>query len=201
MFITFEGVEASGKSTQARLLYDHLLSKGYNAVLTREPGGTQLGKKIRELLLSHTDEIFPPVAELLLYEADRNIHLHNIIRPYLEKGYIVVSDRFFDSTTAYQHYGRGLDLGMVNLLNNLATEGLKPDITFLLDVDVETSFSRLEKPDRIEGQGFHFHQKVREGFLELARLFPDRIVLIDARQSVNEIHLQIVNMLAQKFNL
>lgn len=201
IFITFEGIEASGKSTQARMLCDYLTRKGYSPVLTREPGGTNLGRKIRDILLSHTDEVFPPVAELLLYEADRNIHLHNIIKPALDCGSIVVCDRFFDSTTAYQHYGRGIDLNIVRLLNSLASEGLNPDITFLLDLDVEVAFSRLKEKDRMESQGIEFHRKVREGFLELARTYPERIVVIDATLPVSEVHSQIVQVTCQRFGL
>lgn len=201
IFITFEGIEASGKSTQARMLCDYLTRKGYSPVLTREPGGTNLGRKIRDILLSHTDEIFPPVAELLLYEADRNIHLHNIIKPALDCGSIVVCDRFFDSTTAYQHYGRGIDLNIVRLLNSLASEGLNPDITFLLDLDVEVAFSRLKEKDRMESQGIEFYRKVREGFLELARMYPERIVVIDATMPAIEVHSQIVQVTCQRFDL
>lgn len=201
IFITFEGIEASGKSTQAKLLSDYLQQKGYSVILTREPGGTQIGKKIREILLSHTQEIFPAVAELLLYEADRNIHIHNILKPALEKGKVVVCDRFFDSTTAYQHYGRGIDLYIVDFLNNLASESLKPDITFLLDVDVDVAFSRLKEMDRMESQGVQFHKKVREGFLEIARKHPDRIVRIEANQTADEIHRQIVHILNKRFSL
>lgn len=201
VFITFEGVEASGKSTQAKMLFEYLTQKGYDPVLTREPGGTYLGKKIREMLLSHTDELFPPFAELLLYEADRNIHLHNIIKPTLSKGGVVVCDRFFDSTTAYQHYGRGIDLDVVNLLNSLASEGLTPDVTFLLDLDIEVAFSRLKKRDRMESQSLEFHRKVREGFLRLAKMYPERIVVIDATLPVEEVHSLIVQVVCQRFGL
>lgn len=201
IFITFEGIEASGKSTQAKMLYEYLKEKGYNVTLTREPGGTNLGKKIRDILLSHTEEIFPEIAEILLYEADRNIHIHNIIKPNLNKGGIVISDRFYDSTTSYQHFGRGISIDIVNFLNELASEKIVPDITFLLDVDVEIAFERLKEMDRMESQGIDFHKRVREGFLKLAKDNPDRFVVIDATKPISDIFDSIRNVLWERFNI
>lgn len=198
LFITFEGIEASGKSTQAKMLAEYLKRKGYEVVLTREPGGTQIGKKIREILLSYTEEIFPELAELFLYEADRNIHVHNVIKPNLEKGKIVICDRFYDSTTAYQHYARGIDINLVQLLNEMACAGLEPDITFLLDLEVYRAFERLGELDRIESEGVEFHKKVREGFLEIASLKPDRVVVVDGDRTPEEIFNQILNVLIER---
>jgi dTMP kinase len=198
-FITFEGIEASGKTTQINLLYDYLKSIGKNVIKTREPGGTKIGQKIREILLSKWDEKFPYIAELLLYEADRNIHIHNIIRPSLEAGYIVLSDRYIDSTTAYQHYARGIDYEIVSYLNTLATDGLKPNLTFLIDIPVEISLKRLsESKDRIESEDIEFHKKLREGFLKIAEYEKDRFVVIDGTMDIMEIHKIIVDTLKQK---
>ncbi|MCX7760084.1 MAG: dTMP kinase [Hydrogenothermaceae bacterium] len=198
IFITFEGIEACGKTTQSKLLYSYLIDNGYKAVLTREPGGTELGKKIREILLSHTEEKFPKIAELLLYEADRNIHIHNVIKPKLEEGFIVISDRFYDSTTAYQHYGRNIDFSIVDYLNRLATEGYKPDITFLIDIPVEKAFERLKSKDRLESESIDFHIKVREGFLYIARKDVDRVVMLDGLQSIEDIFKQVISILKNR---
>lgn len=199
VFITFEGIEASGKTTQINLLYDYLKSMGKNVIKTREPGGTKIGQKIREILLSKWDEKFPYIAELLLYEADRNIHIHNIIKPSLEAGYIVLSDRYLDSTTAYQHYGRGIDYEIVRYLNTLATDGLKPNLTFLIDIPVEISLKRLsESKDRIESEDIEFHKKLREGFLKIAENEKDRFVVVDGTMDIMEIHKIIVDSLKQR---
>jgi dTMP kinase len=198
-FITFEGIEASGKTTQINLLYDYLKSLGKSVVKTREPGGTKIGQKIREILLSKWDEKFPYIAELLLYEADRNIHIHNLIKPSLEAGYIVLSDRYIDSTTAYQHYARGIDYKIVSYLNTLATDGLKPNLTFLIDIPVEISLKRLsESKDRIESEDIEFHKKLREGFLKIAENEKDRFVVIDGTMDIMEIHKIIVDTLKQR---
>jgi len=198
-FITFEGIEASGKTTQINLLYDYLKIIGKNVIKTREPGGTKIGQKIREILLSKWDEKFPYIAELLLYEADRNIHIHNVIKPSLDAGYIVLSDRYIDSTTAYQHYARGIDYEIVSYLNTLATDGLKPNLTFLIDIPVEISLKRLsESKDRIESEDIEFHKKLREGFLKIAENEKDRFVVIDGTMDIMEIHKIIVDTLKQR---
>lgn len=199
VFITFEGIEGSGKSTQAKRLYEYLINIGIKAYLTREPGGTSIGKKIREILLSHWEENFPSIAELLLYQADRNIHVNNIIKPLLQQDYIVISDRFYDSTTAYQHYARGIDYSIVDYLNKLATEGIKPHITFLLDLPVQEAFKRLNREkDRLESEGLNFHQKVREGFLKIADMEKDRVIVLDGLKSPDEIFNQILNILKER---
>lgn len=204
IFITFEGIEASGKSTQADMLYRYLKERGYNTIITREPGGTLLGKKIRDILLSPTDESFPEIAEILLYEADRNIHIQNVIKPNLERGFIVISDRFYDSTVAYQHFGRGLPLDTVDFLNSIASQGIKPDITFLLDIEVETAFERLKnkgRMDRIESQGIDFHKRVREGFLSIAKANSDRFIVLDANRPIQHIFSSVVSVLFERFDI
>ncbi len=197
-FITFEGIEACGKTTQVSLLYEYFINKGILAIKTREPGGTKTGLEIRKILLDTHDEYIPPIAEILLYESDRNIHVNNIIKPYLNKGYYVISDRFTDSTIAYQHYGRGLDLDLVLSLNRLATENIKPDITFLLDIPVEISLKRLKYKDRIEKENIDFHNRVRKGFLDIAEKNKDRVIIIDGSLEVEKIHKKILQILQEK---
>ncbi|MGB9693820.1 MAG: dTMP kinase [Fervidobacterium sp.] len=195
LFIVFEGIEGCGKTTQAKRLFNYLTAQGFKTHLTKEPGGTDLGMKIRDLLLSHHTETLPPIAELLLYEADRSIHIHNVIKPFLHKDYIVISDRFYYSTIAYQHFGRGLSYDLITLLNTATTESLKPDITFLLDIPVEEAFKRLNRQrDRIESESISFHQKVREGFLTIAKQ-DKNIVIIDATQSPDDVFNQVLQAL------
>ena len=198
MFIVFEGIEAAGKSTQAKLLADYLQSIGKEVVLTREPGGTKLGREIRKILLN-PENLIPPIAELLLYEADRNIHVNNLIKPALESGKVVISDRYIYSTLAYQGYARGLDINLIKQLNQLAIENVKPDIVFLLDIPVELSLKRLgEKKDRIEGESKEFHEKLRRGFLDIAHQEKERFIVIDATKSKEEIFNQIKSVVWEK---
>jgi dTMP kinase len=199
LFIVFEGIEGAGKTTQAKLLYDYLITQGHKAVLTREPGGTSLGKKIREILLSDTDEIFPSKAELFLYEADRNIHVHNIIKPSLENGITVICDRYIYSTLAYQGYARGLDINLIKNLNDIATDGVYPDIVFLIDIPVELSLKRLgNSKDRIEKESLEFHKKLREGFLKIAQENKDRFFVIDGTKSQDEIFRKVIEVLEER---
>ena len=187
-FITFEGGEGCGKSTQVRRLKAALESRGVKVLLTREPGGTPLAEKVRSLLKDETGD--PPCdrAELLLFLAARAQLVLNVIRPALESGTWVVSDRFSDSTLAYQGYGRGLPLDVVRAANDFACEGLKPDLTLLLDVDPATARARMRgreaathtAADRIERAGDDFHARLRQGFLEMAAAEPRRIVTVDA---------------------
>ncbi|SNZ06579.1 dTMP kinase [Persephonella hydrogeniphila] len=200
-FITFEGIEGAGKSTQSVMLHNHLLQNNKKVVLTREPGGTKTGKKIREILLSHTEEIFPPLAELFLYEADRSIHINNLIKPKLKEGFYVICDRFTDSTLAYQGYARGLDINKVKEMNSIATEGIKPDITFLIDIPVEEGLKRISKErekDRIENEELHFHRKIREGFLKIAEEEKNRIVVLDGTEKPEVIFQKIVEILKNR---
>jgi len=201
-FITFEGGDGSGKSTQLKLLADYLSARGRQIVCTREPGGTNLGKMIRRVLLEAGDEKISPETELFLYLADRAQHVHEVVRPALAAGEIVLCDRFTDSTLAYQGYGREVDLGMLDQLNRMASGGVVPDLTFLLDCPPELGLSRTaarmdtQKPgarreDRFERKEREFHDRVRRGFLEHARKDAKRVRLLDARRSVEDLHAEI----------
>ena len=195
IFITFEGGEGCGKSTQVQRLKAALERKGISVLLTREPGGTRLAELIRSLLKDEAED--PPCdrAELLLFLAARAQLVKNVIRPALEAGTWVISDRFSDSTLAYQGYGRGLSLDVISAANDFACEGLKPDRTILLDVDPVTSRARMRgreastntKADRIERAGDDFHARLRKGFLELAAAEPSRIVTIDASGTEDDV--------------
>ena len=194
-FITFEGGEGCGKSTQVRRLKEALEAEGHEVLLTREPGGTRLSELIRGLLKDAREDPPGDRAELLLFLAARAQLVRNVIRPALDAGTWVVSDRFSDSTFAYQGYGRGLPLDVLRLANDFACEGLRPDLTVLLDVDTETSRARLRKreaatnttADRIEQAGDAFHERLRQGFLEMAAQEPNRIVTIEASGTPDEV--------------
>ncbi len=183
LFITFEGGEGCGKSLQSRALYRWLLKRSIPVILIHEPGGTPLGEKIRRLLKRGKSEI-SPLAELFLFNASRSQLVTNVIQPNLKQGKVVICDRFADSTIAYQGYGRGLDLKVVKELNHIAVQGLKPDLTILLDVPVEIGLARKSKgsPDRFEREDLDFHQRVRDGFLRLATKEPKRFLVVDATQ-------------------
>ena len=189
LFITFEGGEGSGKSIQARMLYRKLLRSAIPALLTHEPGGTPFGNKISRWLKWTQGKDISPLTELLLFNASRAQLVSEVIRPNLEKGKAVICDRYTSSTTAYQSYGRGLDLEMVEAINNTATQGLKPDLIILLDIPVAEGFNRKrdKKQDRFEREDMAFHQKVREGYLKLAANDPQRWLVIDAGQSKEEV--------------
>lgn len=195
LFITFEGPDGCGKTTQMKLLAEYLEKKGEEVVLTREPGGKGLGEKVREILLNYDGEVSDR-CESFLFLADRAQNIDIIINPAVKAGKIVLCDRHIDSTVAYQGYGRGLDIERINMLNNLATNGKKPDLTFVFDVDVETSMKRVGKEkDRMESAGIDFHNRVRQGYLELAKQEPNRIKVIDATKSIEEIHDEVINIL------
>lgn len=189
LFITFEGGDGSGKSTQAELLFKKLQTVGAPAVLTREPGGTPLGEHISDLLKWSKSVPMTPVAELLLFNTSRAQLVETVIKPALEKGMVVICDRFTDSTIAYQAYGRGIPLEIVETMNNVATGGLKPDLTILVDVPVSTGFRRKkdDKKDRFEEENVAFHERVRKGYLRLAESEPKRFLVIDGAQSVDDI--------------
>jgi dTMP kinase len=182
LFITFEGGEGSGKSVQARALYKRLSELAIPVVLTHEPGGTSLGKKLARWLKWAQDTNVSPLAELLLFNTSRAQLVDEVIRPNLEKGRVVISDRYADSTTAYQSYGRGLDLNMVLAINNAATQGLKPNLTVLLDVPAEEGLARkkAKRQDRFEQEAIAFHQLVRKGYLKMAASGSRRWLVIDA---------------------
>ncbi len=197
MFITFEGIEGSGKSTQLEMLASFLEERGETTLRTREPGGCQLGRKLRAMLLDGRQTQLAPKAELYLFLADRVQHLADVILPALEAGHTVLCDRYADSTIAYQAYGRNMDLDLVRSLNTLACGAVEPDLTFLLDLPVETGITRAGARNRQEGtvvsegrfdaESFDFHRRVREGYLEIARENPGRIKIVDAGRSTQEV--------------
>ncbi|HAH85789.1 MAG TPA: dTMP kinase [Armatimonadetes bacterium] len=200
-FITFEGPEGSGKSTQAALLADALRSIGLLTRLTREPGGDPVSEQIRKILLDSPDDSITNRAELFLYLAARAQHVENIIRPNLKKGAIVICARYIDSTVAYQGWGGGLSVDMIRTLNNAATGGLIPDITFLMDIDAETGLKRQQDWNRMERKGLDYHARVREGFLAEAKLYPERIKVLDAAQDIDFIHRQVLHYVAEKLKI
>jgi dTMP kinase len=193
LFVTFEGVEGSGKTTQLKLTEAWLRSLAYQVKTTREPGGTELGTSIRALLLQGGE--VSDRAELLLLMADRAHHVETAIAPSLAQGYIVLCDRYYDSTIAYQGYGRGMDLEQIAQINRIATNGLQPDLTLWFDLDVKVGLVRAKQVsgqlDRMERLDLEFHQRVAQGFKELAEQERERIVSIDASQNVDRIQAQI----------
>lgn len=194
LFITFEGPDGCGKTTQMNLLAQYFEKKGKKVVLTREPGGKGLGEKVREILLNYNGEVSDR-CESFLFLADRAQNIDIIVKPAVKQGEIVLCDRHIDSTVAYQGYGRGLDINEINMLNNLATGGKKPDLTLVFDVDVETSMKRVGKEkDRMESAGIDFHNRVRNGYLELAKQEPERIKVLDATKTIEEIHEKVVEI-------
>jgi len=191
LFITFEGVEGSGKTTQIQRLKSYLTRKGIHCKVTREPGGSPISEKIRKILLNPAHREMVPLSELLLYEAARAQHVKEVIDPLLKKGVTVLCDRFSDATVAYQGYGRRLDLARVERLNRLSSQGIKPDITFLLDCPSDMGLKRAvnrnriqrkEKEGRFEREKIQFHHRVRRGYLSIAKKEPDRVKVIDTRQ-------------------
>jgi len=194
LFITFEGGEGSGKSTQARALHQRLSSMGIPALLTHEPGGTPLGHEIRHWLKGDraNDKVdVDPLTELLLFNASRAQLVAAVIHPALKRETAVICDRFFHSTIAYQGYGRGLDLDLIEAANNIATQGLRPDLVVLLDIPVEQGLSRKKLKDRFEREELAFHQRVRQGYLEMAKKDPRRWLLIDSSLPKRDIERQI----------
>ena len=190
VLITFEGIEGSGKSTHARLLVEHLRSLGWDPLATREPGGTPLGEPIRRLLLDVASAPIAPVAELLLYCADRAQHVAHVIAPALMAGRPVVCDRFSDSTIAYQGHGRGLDLALVQTIERHARGDLTPVLTFVFDCPASEGLARVRRrsaaTDRMEGAPLAFHERVRQGFLALAAANPERYCILDSTATVDE---------------
>jgi dTMP kinase len=193
IFIAFEGGEGTGKSTQSKLLATWLEEEGEHVVLTREPGGTNLGKELRKILLAKETGDISPRAEALLYAADRAHHVHSVIRPALANGEVVITDRYFDSSIAYQGAGRVLSPGEVARISRWATESLFPTLTIVIDLPVEVSLARLKSRDRLESEANDFHDRVRQEFLQIARLDPERYFIVDGRQSIEQIHKAVIN--------
>ena len=191
IFIAFEGGEGSGKSTQAKLLQDWFASMGKKVLLTREPGGTALGKDLRKILLDNATGEISPRAEALLYAADRAHHVYSTIRPALDRGDVVITDRYFDSSIAYQGAGRILSSTEVARISRWATESLYPTLTIILDQPAEIGISRIKNADRLESESIEFHNRVRQEYLQLAALDPERYLVVDARRSIEEIHEEI----------
>lgn len=193
-FITFEGTDGSGKTTQIKLLEEYIKNKGYELVLTREPGGTKVSELIRDLVLDPSNSEIVPLTEMIMYAASRAQHVLQLIKPAIEGGKIVICDRFVDSSYAYQGSGRGVDLKVIADVNRVAIDGMSPDITFFLDIDPEIAIKRrinATGADRIEQEKIDFHRRVYDGYKKMALLFPERIKTINANKSIVEISSQI----------
>jgi len=202
MFITFEGPDGSGKSTQIRLLAERLTAAGQRVLLTREPGGTDISEQIRAVLHDLKNKAMQPRAEILLYSAARAQLVEEKVRPHLAQGGIVLSDRYADSTLAYQGYGHGLDLGALRQITAFATAGLRPDLTLLFDLDAETGLRRRQSSgcewNRLDDYALAFHQRVRAGYLELAQAEPQRWVRLDATQDVAALEAAVWRVVGEK---
>lgn len=200
LFITFEGVDGCGKTTQLQLLAQHLKKIGKEVLVTREPGAQGLGSKIREILLNYKDDISDR-CETFLFLADRAQHMDMIVNPAVNEGKIVLCDRHIDSSTAYQGYGRGFDIKRIDMLNMMATNGHRPDLTLVFDIDAETSMKRIRhEKDRMECAGMDFFNRVRKGYLELAKQEPQRIKIIDAFKTIEKVHDDVVMIYRQYLN-
>ena len=197
IFIAFEGGEGSGKSTQSKLLKKWLEEEGEEVVLSREPGGTEMGKDLRRILLDHSTGEISPRAEALLYAADRAHHVYSKIRPALDRGEVVITDRYFDSSIAYQGAGRVLVSGEVARISRWATESLFPTLTILIDLPAETGLGRLKSKDRLEVEPLDFHERIRQEYLQLSLLDPERYLVVDGRQTVEEIHSDIIKRVGE----
>lgn len=202
LFITFEGVDFCGKTTQVRCLERHLISRGHELVVVREPGGTDISEKIRDILLDKRNVRMKAITEMLLYQASRAQITGEVILPALEEGKTVICDRYFDSTTAYQGYGRGLDLELIQKVSQLASSSLRPGLTFILDISPQELFARVKnldlfqdsaqiRTDRMEVPRISFHEKVRKGYLQMAKSEPDRFRVIPATKTIEEIAILV----------
>ncbi len=206
MFISLEGIEGCGKTTQLEFLSTYLAEKGRSYVVTREPGGTAIGKKIRSILLDPASKALVPAAELLLYMADRAQHIDALIKPRLAEGKIVLCDRYFDATLVYQGFARGLDTGFIRDLHRIIFKDLKPDITLLLDLPPRIGLARAwqeldsgnrsDAESRFEEEAISFHEKVRAGYLELAKMEPGRFKIIDASRPLDAVQADIRQVLS-----
>ncbi len=202
LFITFEGIEGSGKTTQMRLFDAHLRKKGYEVHSTREPGGTPIGDQIRKILLRSGNSEMHPLTEMFLLAANRAQHIHDVILPVLSRGAVVLCDRYTDSSLAYQAYARGISTDTVLFMNKIATQNKKPDLTILIDIPAESSLSRartrnvqlslINVEDRFEQENEDFHRAVREGYLRMAEEEPGRFLLIDGKNSIEGVHEELL---------
>ena len=200
LFVTFEGGDASGKTTQIGLLADWLKEQGKTVVVTREPGGSDLGNELRDIVL-HRRGFIAPRAEALIYAADRAHHIHEVVRPALERGEVVLQDRYLDSSVAYQGAGRVLDPSEVREVSLWATEGLMPDVTVSLDVPADIGLARQASEerayDRLEAEALEFHERVRDSYLDIAQENPDRVVVIDGTAAIDEVHRAVLERVSQ----
>lgn len=201
LFITFEGIEGSGKTTQFKMLADELIASGYGPIVLREPGGTPIGDRIRDLLLDPVFREMTAETEALLYAASRAQLVNQVIEPALSAGGLVICDRYLDSSIAYQVYGRGLADTFVKAINKRAVE-IKPDITILLDIDTKVGLARATSTgaDRIEGEAIDFHERVRQGYLLLAREEPERIVVLDGARPMDELARAVLEVIEKVYN-
>lgn len=202
-FITFEGGEGSGKTTQSELLYKNLKQKGLNVTRTREPGGTILAESIREILLKGEKDKMSSLTELYLFAAARRDHIDNIIEPSLKNNEIVICDRFIDSTTAYQGYAGNIDLNLINSINNFTIGSIIPNITYIFDIDPDIGLKRsidtTSEEIRFEEKDIEYHKKIRSGFLEIAKNNSDRCIVIDAEQELKKIEELLLNLTIKKY--
>ena len=201
LFITFEGADGCGKTTQIELLNKYLQENGFKTLVTREPGAKGLGVKLREILLNYNGEVSPN-CESFLFLADRAQHVDCVIKPALNDGVIVLCDRHTDSTVAYQGYGRQLDIEQIKKLNEIAVNGLKPDLTIVFDIDIETSMQRVGKTkDRMESAGMDFFNRVRNGYLAIAKEEPNRVKVINSADAIENIHKQVIELVDKQVNI
>lgn len=197
LFITLEGADGCGKTTQLNLLKEYLTGRGYEIVVTREPGGKGLGEKLREILLNYDGEVSDR-CEAFLYLADRAQNIDTIIKPAINSGKIVLCDRHTDSSVAYQGYGREQNIDNINMLNELAVNGVHPDLTIVFDIDTETSMERVgAEKDRLESAGIEFHKRVRNGYLEIAKKNPQRIKVVDASQTIEDVQRDVIKIVEE----
>jgi len=197
-FITFEGSEGSGKSTQSKLLYRYLKARGFKVVYLREPGGTKVSEKIRKILLDHKNDSITPIAETLLYMAARAQVVNEVIKPALKKGKVIICDRFMDSTVAYQGYGLGIDIGLIKCVGAFATSGIKPGLTIFLNLPLRKGLRhRQHTKDRIEKRSLSYHSRVLNGYFKLARLEPRRIKIVKVHQDKNKTQSKIRKLVDQ----
>lgn len=200
MFITFEGPDGSGKTTQVRLFCDNLRRNGVDFIVTREPGGTRISTAIRSILLDPENTMMHPMTEAMLYASARCQHVREVIRPALQAGKVVVCDRFYDSSVAYQAYGRQLGEKTIHDINSFALDGLMPDLTILLDVDAAHGLARVSgraQKDRLENEAQAFHEFVRGAFLDIAKREPQRVKVVDASQRIKEVEAEVMKIYAE----